>query len=181
VAGGILLALMAGAVACSPGSSAPSPSATASDPVASQDAGTGNLPPGCETINLRAPNGSTLDLEGEWLDVTRDDAATMTWFVRTEGDCFFGVGSVSQFTDYSNVFTVQEFNGTIRPDFTIDGAFVHVGPAAFSETTAVYVPAVLLIEFAEDGHPVIREDREPNVIGPRCPRPEVCTPPMELR
>jgi hypothetical protein len=173
----MLLGLMA--VACTPSASAPSPSATASDPAASQDAVLGDLPPGCEPISLRGPDGSTVDLDGEWVDVSRDDAATMTWFVRTAGDCFYGVGSVAEFTDYSNHFTVQTFTGTFQPDFTIDGAFLHLGPGNSFQTTPVYVPAVLLIEFEEDGV-VIREDREPNASGPRCPRPEECIPPMEL-
>jgi hypothetical protein len=128
-----------------------------------------------------AADGSPVDLEGEWLDVSRDDAATMTWFVQTAGNCFYGVGIVSDFTGYSNPWTVQSFNGLIQPDFTIDGAFVHLGPGSSFETSPMYVPATLLIEFAEDGTIAIREDRAPGAQGPRCPQPEQCQPPMELR
>jgi hypothetical protein len=139
------------------------------------------LPPGCQTIDLRGPDGSEVDLEGEWYDVSREDAAQMTWWIRTAGDCFYGVGTVPQGFDYSDSFSVQSYSGVIQSDFTIDGAFVHLGGHNDAETIAEYVPATLLIEFEDDGTIAIREDREPNVPGPRCPRPEVCAAPLELR
>ena len=173
----LVLAVLA---ACSQASSAPSTSFSASEPGASQGQGSGNLPPGCETIDLRAPDGSTLDLDGGWVDESRDDAGQMEWEVRTLGNCFYGVGTPFEPTEYSDSFTVQVFTGTIQDNFTIDGAFLHMGGHNDADTTRVYVPAVLLIEFTEDGGVVIREDREPNVIGPRCPRPEYCAQPLEL-
>jgi hypothetical protein len=151
-----------------------------SDPSGSPAAVSG-LPPGCETIDLRAPDGSPVDLEGVWDDVSRDDSARMMWWTRTAGNCFYGVGTVDPDIEYSDSFSVQTFSGVIQPDFTIRGAFVHLGGHNDAETIAEYVPATLLIEFQDDGTIAIREDREPNVPGPRCPRPEVCAQPMDLR
>ena len=93
--GRLISALVASAVlvACaSPGApTQPSDSVQAS---ATGPIGLGSLPPGCETISLRAPDGSPIRLDGTWIDVSRDDAGRMTWWIRTQGDCFYGVGSV---------------------------------------------------------------------------------------
>jgi hypothetical protein len=175
-----LLALIAALVSCSSSSATPGPSSTGPSPSGSGTAVSG-LPPGCQTIDLRAPDGSPVDLEGEWIDVSRQDAAQMIWWIRTAGDCFYGVGFIPQQVDYSDSFSVQSYSGVIGPDFTIDGAFIHLGGHNDAETIAEYVPATLLIEFEDDGTIAIREDREPNAPGPRCPRPEVCAAPLELR
>ena len=173
-------ALLAALVSCTSPSGTPGPSAADSGPEAS-DATVSGLPPGCANIDLRAPDGSPIDLEGEWLDVSREDAAQMTWWIRTSGNCFYGVGVITQPVEFSNSFSVQQYSGVIQPDFTIDGAFIHLGSHNDAETIAEYVPATLLIEFEDDGSIAIREDREPNAPGPRCPRPEVCAAPLELR
>jgi hypothetical protein len=145
----------------------------------------GALPPGCQTIDLRAPDGSPVRLDGTWIDVSRDDAAQMTWWIRTQGDCFYGVGSVDEVPEEGiseNLTTVQSFTGTIRSDFAIDGSIVHVGPQPdFRAEVPIYAPVRLLIEFSENGNIELLEDRAPGEGGaPRCIEASNCLPPMHL-
>jgi hypothetical protein len=145
----------------------------------------GALPPGCQTIDLRAPDGSPVRLDGTWIDVSRDDAAQMTWWIRTQGDCFYGVGSVDEVPEEGiseNLTTVQSFTGTIRSDFAIDGSIVHVGPQPdFRAEVPIYAPVRLLIEFSDNGDIELLEDREPGSGGePRCVDTGFCLPPMRL-
>jgi hypothetical protein len=183
LSGGLLVVLLA---ACGTPAETPSPSVAPSDQEPSAEAAVGDLPPGCGQINLRAPDGSRLELDGEWTDTSRDDAATMTWFVRTKGDCFYGVGTVDFSGMETGMFTdpsmIQMYSGTIRSDFTIDGAFVLVGPGEsfYAASDPIYYRVPLRIEFTDEGRIIIREQRERNVIGPRCARAEACIPPLVL-
>lgn len=178
LAGAVVVALLA---ACSsPAGSAPSTGERSSP---SADAGSGNLPPGCDPLPLLAPDGSRLRLDGTWIDQSRDDAGTMTWYIRTSGNCFYGTGTVADVPEglYTHADTVQTYTGLIQPDYTVEGAFVHLGPT--SDTTRnlpMYFAIPLEIEFTDEGGIVIRELREEGVIGPRCPDPTFCIPPLLL-
>jgi hypothetical protein len=143
----------------------------------------GALPPGCQEVDLLAPDGSPVRLDGTWVDESRDDAGQMTWHVRTQGNCFYGVGSVDEIPEDGlsrNLTTVQSFTGTIGSDFTIDGSIVHVGPE-IDQGAPVYAPVRLLIEFPDEGGILLLEDRAAGEIDPpRCFDPAFCLPPMRL-
>jgi hypothetical protein len=145
----------------------------------------GALPAGCHAIDLRAPDGSPVELDGTWVDQSRADAATMMWWVRTQGDCFYAAGSVDFGGLESEIFLdpsmVQVYTGTIQSDFSIDGSFLMLGPYPGFEGAPVDVRIPLKIEFtADEAGVVIREQRQPNVIGPRCQQAEYCIPPLVL-
>ena len=55
----------------------------------------GNLPPGCEPIDLRTPSGERIVLDGAWTEVGTA-AQPMTWWIRTQGDCVWGAGQVDE-------------------------------------------------------------------------------------
>jgi hypothetical protein len=163
-------------VACSAPTSAPAsfgPSGTA-------EAG---LPPGCQTIDLRAPSGEPLELDGIWTDAAADVPVPMTWYVRTQGDCFWASGSVedpgSEFSGYTA--DVQLITGLIGSDSAIEGENVRLGPPASFLNETIYSPMRLFIEFEDDGEVVLREDRVLGLEGPRCLGTTSCLPVLVLR
>jgi hypothetical protein len=179
-----LLALAILIAGCTQASGAPSaasqpPSAPSSVPPA------GNLPPGCEPIELRTADGSLVELDGTWIEQSRSGADQLTWWIRTQGDCLYGVGTVAdvpddpETTDHGQVI---QYIGTIRHDFSIDGQMAHVGTPSFLEGEVAPVSDTrFLIEFT-DGGIQLREDREPGVVtgGPRCLHQNFCFPPLVL-
>ena len=109
----------------------------------------------------------------------------MTWWIRTQGDCFYGVGTVDDVPEdglSENLTTVQSFTGTIGSDFAVDGFIVHVGPQPdFRAEIPIYAPVRLLIEFTDDGGIELLEDRAAGEVAPpRCVDPVFCLPPMHL-
>jgi hypothetical protein len=109
----------------------------------------------------------------------------MTWYVLTQGDCFYGTGTVDDVRlegPFMNAISVMMYSGTIQPDLTIDGEMLHVGPAPLSQSTGeVYAPVRLLIEFDDEGGVELHEDRVAGEIDPpRCFDPLFCLPPMLL-
>jgi hypothetical protein len=140
------------------------------------------LPPGCEPIVLRAPDGTAVDLGGTWIDQGRTDTGQTTWWIRTQGDCLYGVGTVADVPEEgfsANPGTVLHYTGAIQPDFTIEGQMVHLGPV-YALEVAITEDVRFLIEFAESGVE-LREDRELGVVtgGPRCIE-NFCFPPLVL-
>jgi len=142
----------------------------------------GGLPPGCGLIDLRTPSGERVDLAGTWTQVdTPGDPAT-TWWIRTLGDCVWGVGKVDVFPEDPVPATVQHLRGKIRTDFVIEGEIVLVGPAVVFPNTSIYAPVEIIIEFDDAGQISLHEDREHGVQGPRCPFPATyCPRPVILR
>jgi hypothetical protein len=148
--------------------------------------GVSGLPPGCEPIELRAPDGSPVDLDGVWVEQSRTGADQLTWWIRTQGDCLYGVGTVADVseeglaTDHGQVI---QYIGTIRRDFSIDGQMAHLSPPNFLEGEVPPVSETrFLIEFTDNGGVHLREDREPGVVtgGPRCLHQNFCFPPLVL-
>jgi hypothetical protein len=180
LSGGFALVL---AVGCTSTVPSPSSSATLS---ASGEAVVGSWPPGCKDIELRAPDGSPVELSGTWTDVSREDAFQMTWYILTQGDCFYGTGTVADVREegpFMTSISVMMYTGTIQPDLRIDGEMLHVGPRPPSmRTVPSYAPVRLLIKFDANGGVEIHEDRVAGEIDPpRCPDPLFCLPPMLLR
>ena len=180
-------ALIVVVAACSP--PAASPSAEPSVPSESAPAVVGTWPPGCESIDLRDPrDGSAVELSGAWIDESREDAdaGQMTWWILTQGDCFYGTGKVDDVREEGQfkgpAVTVQMFTGTIQSDFTIEGSILHVGPRSdFAANAPSYAPVRLLIDFPDAGGLELREDRVAGEIDQvRCPDPLFCVPPMRL-
>lgn len=179
----IILAAVIFAAGCS--TSSPSPTPGPSTGLGSPEAVDTTWPPGCETIDLRAPDGSPVGLTGTWIDESRDDAGRMTWHILTQGDCFYGTGSVDDVIEegqFKVPISVQMFIGTIRSDYTIDGSMLHVGPRSVGlGTIESYAPVRLLIDFPDEGGIQLLEDRVAGEIDPpRCPDPLFCLPPMRL-
>jgi hypothetical protein len=146
----------------------------------------GNLPAGCEAIELRAPDGSVVELDGTWIEQSRTDASRLYWWIRTQGDCLYGVGTVADVpveAEATNHGQVIQYIGTIRPDFSIDGLMAHVGTPSFLEGEVPPVSETrFLIEFTGDGSIQLRENREAGVVtgGPRCLHQNFCFPVLVL-
>jgi hypothetical protein len=180
-----IVGLVAMAAGCSSPSGTPAATGESSGPAESAQPVVGNWPPGCEAIPLVAPDGSEVELSGTWIDISRTDAAQMTWWIQAQGDCFYGTGTVGEVPEEGpsmTSYTVQTYTGTIRSDFTVDGRMIHLGPRpGFAGGEQIWAEVRLLIEFADDGTVQIREDRVAGEIDPpRCLDPVFCLPPMVL-
>jgi hypothetical protein len=170
---------------CTQASGVPSPvSAPASAPSSVVPAG--NLPPGCEPIELRTPDGALVELDGTWIEQSRTSVDQLTWWIRTRGDCLWAVGTVADVPEQGfdiHLGTVLNYRGTIRPDFSIDGQLVHLGPQPSNRPEVPIVSdSRFLIVFTDDGGIELREDREGGVVdgGPRCVEQSFCYPPLVL-
>jgi hypothetical protein len=108
----------------------------------------------------------------------------MTWYILTQGDCFYGTGTVEDVPEEGPLMTeisVMMYTGTIQSDL-IDGEMLHVGPRPPSMSTVPsYAPVRLLIQFDANGGVELHEDRVAGEIDPpRCWDPLFCLPPMRL-
>lgn len=107
----------------------------------------------------------------------------MTWWIRTAGDCVWGVGTVNEVPVAADPFTVQSLRGRIGSDYVIEGEIASVGPPdPFLVLTPVYAPVRFIVDFDERGT-FLREDRVPADRGPRClgVPSAFCAPPLILR
>jgi hypothetical protein len=144
------------------------------------------LPAGCEPIELRAPDGSLVELDGTWIEQSRTDTDQLTFWIHTRGDCLYAVGSVEDVPEEGtrmHLGTVIHYTGTVRPDFTIEGQMVHIGPQPSLRSEVPRLSDTnFLILFADDGGIELREDRQPGVVtsGPRCVEQAFCYPPLVL-
>lgn len=145
------------------------------------------LPPGCQPIELRDPNGERIELDGRWTVVRSPPSGPlMTWWLFTQGDCVWGAGQVDDVGAIStspNPDKVQSLSGHIGSDFTITGDILWLGPPppAMPFQLVRYSPLEMFIEFGDSGAVLLREDREGGVQGPRCPfPPNYCPPPLVL-
>jgi hypothetical protein len=179
----VLLAGVLLIAGCAQASPQPSAASLPASPPESTAPG-GNLPPNCEPVELRGPDGTRVDLGGTWIDQSRTDAGQTTWWIRTLGNCLYGVGSVADVPEEgmsANHGTVLHYTGTIQPDFTIDGPMLHLGPVDALEV-AVSEDVRFLIVLPDDGGIELHEDREMGVVtgGPRCVEQAFCFPPLVL-
>jgi hypothetical protein len=162
----ILLAACTGSPSADPSSSAVQSSGT--------NQAAGPFPAGCDPIELRAPDGSLVVLDGPWVDAEPPDTGGMTWWFRALGDCVWGVGTAEGWGP------VQNLRGTLRSDFTIDSEIAFLGQQQFFGSQIAPLTQVrLLIEF-EDGEVILSEDRASGTGGPRCPDFNNCIPPLVL-
>lgn len=178
----LLLGAALAAGGCAP-SLAPTPTPA---PTETPAPAVGNLPPGCALIELRAPSGERIELNGTWTEVGTA-GQQMTWWIRTEGDCVWGAGSIEDVppggTFEARPDHVQSLRGRIGSDFVIAGEIVWLGepPLGAPGTPPRYSPLRMLIEFGDAGEILLREDREPGVSGLRCPDPAgFCPAPLVL-
>lgn len=145
------------------------------------------MPPGCESIELRAPTGERIDLNGDWAEVGTS-GELMTWWIRTEGDCVWGAGYIDEVPLEGSFDTrpdqVQSLAGHVGADFVITGEIISLAALPFSAPgdPPRYSPLRMFIDFADDGGITLREDRQPGVTGPRCPDPVgYCPEPLVLQ
>lgn len=147
-------------------------SPTSVPPTESPGAAVGNLPPGCEPIDLRSPSGEAVDLNGIWIQDEQGGRQPAKWWIRTLGDCIWGSGIYDDYTedeDLAHADSVQLLQGRLRNDFVVDGAIVLLGPHPAFAVRQYLAEVRLLIEFGPEGEITLREDRIPGVQGPRCP------------
>ncbi len=132
-------------------------------------------------MDLRGPDGERIVLDGQWIEVDRV-GEPMTWWIRTQGDCVWGDGQVEDVETRpigQRPDQVQGLSGVIGSDFVITGEILMLGPGGLPATP--YSPLRMLIEFGAAGEIFLREDREPMVLGPRCPDPgSYCPDPLVL-
>ena len=160
------------------GCAAPSPPSTPL-PSASVASISGELPPGCEPIDLRGPDGQPIDLSGAWSgppdSVGFYQSPNETTWIKQVGDCVWAAIMDAEFRsdpNYVGDFDLPAgnlgiFSGQITGDFVIEGDLVsirHGSPLA----PTTFVPIRMLLEFDADGEITLREDRDPSVQSPRC-------------
>jgi hypothetical protein len=150
-------------------------------------AAAGNLPPGCEPIDIRTPSGARIVLDGAWIEVDTP-VQPMTWWIRTQGDCVWGAGQVDDVPPDRTISAVpdlvQSLAGHIGSDLVITGEILWLGPMPIAAPSipSRYAPLRMLIDVDDTGRILLREDREPGVSGPRCPAPGgYCPAPLVLQ
>jgi hypothetical protein len=166
--------------ACTPASGPPSSVLPTESP-----ATVGNLPTGCDPIDLRTTAGEAVDLAGIWIQDDEGGRLPSKWWIRTEGDCIWGTGIADNYTELglgARPDSVQTLHGTIDSDFSVDGTIALLGPhpafAVLHYSTRVRMDIVV----DATGGITLREDRVPGVQGPRCPDAlGYCPPPLLLR
>ena len=167
--------------ACTP---TPAP-ATSVPPTESPAAAVGNLPPGCEPIELRSPAGEPVNLNGIWIQDDKEGRFPSKWWIQTLGDCIWGTGIFDDYTEdplVAHPMAVQGLQGRVGNDFVIDSTIVLLGPRPTMALPQTLAEVQLLIEFDSAGEITLREDRIPGVQGPRCPDPiSLCPAPLLLR
>jgi hypothetical protein len=167
------------ASACTP---TPAPSSV---PPTESPSAVGNLPTGCEPIDLRSPAGEPVDLNGIWIQDDEESRQAAKWWIRTEGDCIWGTGIFDDYTEdplFALSFSVQGMQGRVGNDFVINSTIVLLGPHPTFARPQYVAEVQLLIEFDAADQITLREDRIPGVQGPRCPDPLVlCPAPLVLR
>ena len=173
--GVVLVLLSAGwLVGCTEPSSSSTPA-----PSASAGSISGELPPGCDPIDLRGPDGDPIDLTGAWSSPPDSfgfyQSPNETTWIRQVGDCVWAAIMDAEFRSDPNYVgdfdlpagNLGTFSGRITADFVIEGNLVsirHGSPLA----PTTFVPIRMLIEFDSHGEVVLREDRNPNDLSPRC-------------
>lgn len=175
----VVIALLAGCSASSPAGSAPE--SAAGSPQAGVEA--------CGPVDLRSPNGETVDLNGEWGggEWFSTPGTGERTFIQQVGDCVWMAISDDQFrTDPTpNESLLAVFEGRVHPDFSVTGNLVTllrwVDPFTYGAQSVV-TDVRMLITFDGDGRMQLAEDRVQGVPGPRCPNPEFwCPAPTVLR
>ena len=173
---GFALSLVAAALLGGCGAT-PSPSTPA--PSASAGSISGELPPGCEPIDLRGPDGRPVNLTGAWSSrppsVGFYQSPNETTWIRQVGDCVWAAIMDAEFRSDPNYVgdfdlpagNLGTFSGQITGEFVIEGELVSVRHGSPMAPTT-FVPIHMLIEFEADGEIVLREDRDPSVLSPRC-------------
>jgi hypothetical protein len=157
----------------------PTPSPSTSAPSAAAGSISGELPPGCEPIDLRGPDGRTIDLTGAWSAAPESvgfyQSPNETTWIRQVGDCVWAAIMDAEFRSDPNYVgdfdlpagNLGTFSGRITGEFVIEGHLVsirHGSPLA----PTTFVPLRMLIEFEADGRVLLREDRDPSELSPRC-------------
>jgi hypothetical protein len=173
------------ATACVVAGCTPSAAPQTSVPPTETPAEVGNLPSGCEPIDLRSTTGEAVELTGIWIQDETEGRLPVTWWIRTLGDCVWGTGVYDEYTDdefLARAESVQVLQGRVGNDFVIEGTIVLLGPHPAFAVLRYLAEVRLLIEFDADGQVILREDRIPGVQGPRCPDPVgYCPAPLHLR
>jgi hypothetical protein len=176
----IVVVLLVGCSSSSPAASGPE-SPTGSAPLIGGEA--------CGPIDLRGPDGDTVDLNGEWGGgewFTTPGSGERT-FVQQVGDCVWMGISDDQFRERpeENASLLAVFQGRINADFSVTGNLVTllrwVDPFTYGNTPEM-TEVTMRIEFDSDGRTQLVEDRVQGVVGPRCPNAEFwCPAPTVLR
>jgi hypothetical protein len=159
-----------------------SPSSTIQPPSESQAAG--GLPPDCEPITLRDPDGQRVDLTGAWEGLDGSDVLAapeeQVWLHQL-GDCLYGsvLGVYPESAAGDSETFVVDLGGRIDPAFTVDLEVVFVYQDA-RFPFAPYSTMELAIEWNPDGRIRLREIRDLNERAGRCAAQPTfeCPPPV---
>lgn len=122
----------------------------------------------CEAIELRAPTGEVVDLNGTWAGsgiLAGDDE--VAWLNQI-GDCLYGaVIGRDPVGDLVAGESITNLTGRVRADFTIEVDVVIVAQTdvfRLGERSTL----VVLIEWDDDGRMRLREDRARGATAGRC-------------
>lgn len=139
----------------------------------------------CPSIELRGPTGELVDLNGIWVQDADLNAKAMKWWLWSFGECVWGTGISENYSEEdgpgATADQVQALRGTMRSDFSIEGAMVLLGPHPSVENPIREAEVTILIRFDDDGGITLLEDREPGAAGPRCMHQSYCLAPLVLR
>ncbi len=159
------LAILVAVMGCQPATAGPS--STTPLPSASPRSGVG-LPPDCQRIDLRDPDGARVDLTGEWEATAALAAPEEQVWLQQIGDCLYGsvFGVYRPGSDAAETFVV-DLGGPLSTAFTIDIEVVFVYQDAAFEF-APYSTMRMIIEWDSEGRLRLREDRDLNERAGRC-------------
>jgi hypothetical protein len=139
----------------------------------------------CPSVELRGPTGALVNLNGIWVQDADGNAQAMKWWLWSFGECVWATGMTEEYSEEggpgATADQVQAFRGTMRSDFSIEGAMVLLGPHPPVENPIREAEVRMLIRFDDDGGITLLEDREPGVAGPRCMHENYCPAPLLLR
>jgi len=179
--------VIAFALAACSGPSTPNPAA-ASPTSSSEDRDASNLPAGCGPIDLVGPSGQRIDLTGEWGGdnwFSGRSSGERTFLLQL-GDCVWITITDRRFHDdpIQGASILGVLPGHITNDFVIVGDLVTIlrdAPVGGFSDQQTFAAIRLVVDFDADERILLREDREPQVQGPRCTHPpSACPDPIIL-
>lgn len=167
--------------ACTAG--ATSSPAVSGGPTPSEAASPGGVPETCPSIIILAPDGTPVDLNGEWGggEWFPSPGTGERTFMLQRGACVWASIMDNEFraNPQPEASQLALFYGVLGSDLIVDGTLVVImrwnEQFTYGTQAPGPVPMRLRLDFRDDGLYLV-EDREPGIQGPRCPNPVMWCP-----